>query len=121
MTGELAISGVRSRPIMILVMTVQNSDKTLSRKQRLQEKQRRQLAVVDTVDKAEVKVRKAEAELAVAVTEAVQMFGDEQSASEALDMSAEAIRRFLRMAQDEAAGTGHVAEVAEGAESAAAS
>lgn len=106
---------------MILVMTVQNSDKTLSRKQRLQEKQRRQLAVVDTVDKAEVKVRKAEAELAVAVTEAVQMFGDEQSASEALDMSAEAIRRFLRMARDEAAGTGHVAEVAEVAESAATS
>ena len=102
-------------------MTVQNSDKTLSRKQRLQEKQRRQLAVVDTVDKAEVKVRKAEAELAVAVTEAVQMFGDEQSASEALDMSAEAIRRFLRMAQDEAAGTGHAAEVAEVAESAATS
>ncbi|WP_371573733.1 hypothetical protein [Streptomyces sp. NBC_01314] len=94
-------------------MTVQNSDKTLSRKQRLQEKQRRQLAVVDTVDKAEVKVRKAEAELAVAVTEAVQMFGDEQSASEALDMSAEAIRRFLRMAQDEVAGAAEAAEVTE--------
>ncbi|MFE7839988.1 hypothetical protein ACFU53_29215 [Streptomyces sp. NPDC057474] len=92
-------------------MTVQNSDKTLSRKQRLQEKQRRQLAVVDTVDKAEFKVRKAEAELAVAVTEAVQMFGDEQSASEALDMSVEAIRRFLRMAQDEATGANDVAEV----------
>lgn len=98
---------------MILGMTVQNSDKTLSRKQRLQEKQRRQLAVVDTVDKAEVKVRKAEAELAVAVTEAVQMFGDEQSASEALDMSAEAIRRFLRMAQDEVAGAAEAAEVTE--------
>ena len=100
---------------MILGMTVQNSDKTLSRKQRLQEKQRRQLAVVDTVDKAEVKVRKAEAELAVAVTEAVQMFGDEQSASEALDMSAEAIRRFLRMAQDEVAGAAGTAEVTEAA------
>ena len=100
---------------MILGMTVQNSDKTLSRKQRLQEKQRRQLAVVDTVDKAEVKVRKAEAELAVAVTEAVQMFGDEQSASEALDMSAEAIRRFLRMAQDEVAGAAGAAEVTEAA------
>lgn len=99
---------------MILVMTVQNSDKTLSRKQRLQEKQRRQLAVVDTVDKAEVKVRKAETELALAVTEAVQMFGDEDSASEALDMSVEAIRRFLRMAQDEAAGADNVAEAAAG-------
>ncbi len=88
---------------MILVMTVQNSDKTLSRKQRLQEKQRRQLAVVDTVDKAEAKVRKAELELSVAVTEAVQVFGDEQSASEGLDMSVEAIRRFLDMARDEAA------------------
>lgn len=95
---------------MILVMTVQNSDKTLSRKQRLQEKQRRQLSVVDTVDKAEVKVRKAEAELAVAVTEAVQVFGDEQSASEALDMSAEAIQRFLRLAQDEAADANSVTE-----------
>jgi hypothetical protein len=112
--GELTIfPGVRPN-IMILVMTVQNSDKTLSRKQRLQEKQRRQLAVVDTVDKAEVKVRKAETELALAVTEAVQMFGDEDSASEALDMSVEAIRRFLRMAQDEAAGADNVAETAAG-------
>jgi hypothetical protein len=89
---------------MILVMSVQNSDKTLSRKQRLQEKQRRQLAVVDTVDKAEAKVRKAELELAVAVTEAVQVFGDEHAASEGLDMPVAVIRRFLGMAQDEAAG-----------------
>ncbi|NUP40343.1 MAG: hypothetical protein HOY76_25835 [Streptomyces sp.] len=88
---------------MILVVTVQNSDKTPSRKQRLQEKQRRQLAVVDTVDKAEVKVRKAEAELAVAVAEAVQVFGDERSASEALDMPVEAIRRFVGIATNEAA------------------
>ncbi|GAA3171279.1 MULTISPECIES: hypothetical protein [Streptomyces] len=87
-------------------MPVRNDDKTLSRKQRLQEKQRRQLAVVDTVDKAEAKVRKAEVELAGAVTEAVQVFGDEQSASEGLDMPVEAIRRFLAMAQDEAAGAG---------------
>ncbi|WP_338900107.1 hypothetical protein WBG99_34300 [Streptomyces sp. TG1A-60] len=92
-------------------MTAQNADKTLSRKQRLQEKQRRQLSVVDTVDKAEIKVRKAEAELAVAVAEAVRVFGNEQSASEALDMSVEAIRRCLRMAQDEAAGADNVAEV----------
>ncbi|MEV5432574.1 hypothetical protein [Streptomyces sp. NPDC052701] len=91
-------------------MSVQNSDKTLSRKQRLQEKQRRQLAVVDTVDKAEAKVRKAEVELAAAVTEAVQVFGDEQSASDGLDMPVEAIRRFLGMVQDEAAGTGDVAD-----------
>lgn len=94
---------------MILVMPVRNDDKTLSRKQRLQEKQRRQLAVVDTVDKAEAKVRKAEVELAGAVTEAVQVFGDEQSASEGLDMPVDAIRRFLAMAQDEAAGAGDVA------------
>ncbi|QYX75349.1 hypothetical protein K1J60_01410 [Streptomyces akebiae] len=97
---------------MILGMTVQNVDKTLSRKQRLQEKQRRQLSVVDTVDKAEGKVRKAEAELAVAVTEAVQVFGDEQSASEALDMSVEAIRRFLHMARNEAADADTPAEAA---------
>jgi hypothetical protein len=94
---------------MILVMSVQNSDKALSRKQRLQEKQRRQLAVVDTVDKTEAKVRKAEVELAVAVTEAVQVFGDEQSASEGLDMPVETIRRFLTMAREEAAGAGDVA------------
>ncbi|WP_371243682.1 hypothetical protein [Streptomyces pimonensis] len=90
-------------------MFVQNSDKTLSRKQRLQEKQRRQLAVVDTVDKAEAKVRKAEVELAGAVAEAVQVFGDEQSASEGLDMPVEAVRRFLGMMQNEAAGAGDVA------------
>ncbi|MER5755957.1 hypothetical protein [Streptomyces sp. NPDC002088] len=93
-------------------MSVQNSDKALSRKQRLQEKQRRQLAVVDTVDKAEAKVRKAEVELAMAVTEAVQVFGDEQAASEGLDMPVDAIRRFLGIAQDEAASTDNVAEVA---------
>lgn len=97
---------------MILGMTVQNVDRTLSRKQRLQEKQRRQLSVVDTVDKAEGKVRKAEAELAVAVTEAVQVFGDEQSASDALDMSVESIRRFLHMARSEAAAPDAPAEAA---------
>lgn len=90
---------------MILVMTVQSSDKAPSRKQRLQEKQRRQLTVVDTVDKAEAKVRKAETELAVAVAEAVQVFGDERSASEGLDMPVEVIRRFVGMARDEAATT----------------
>ncbi|CAL9669369.1 hypothetical protein SUDANB176_07387 [Streptomyces sp. enrichment culture] len=91
-------------------MSVQSSDKTLSRKQRLQEKQRRQLAVVDTVDKAEAKVRKAEVELAGAVAEAVQVFGDEQSASEGLDMPVEAIRRFLGMVQGETASAGDVAD-----------
>ncbi|MFB7461396.1 MULTISPECIES: hypothetical protein [unclassified Streptomyces] len=92
-------------------MTVQNLDKNPSRKQRLQERQRRQLAVVDTVDKAEAKVRKAEVELAVAVTEAVQVFGDEESASEGLDMPVETIRRFLGMGRDEAARGDNVAEV----------
>ncbi|MEW2314011.1 hypothetical protein [Streptomyces bauhiniae] len=79
-------------------MTVQSPGKTPSRKQRLQEKQRRQLAVVDTVDKAEVKVRKAETELAVAVVEAVEVFGDEDAASQGLDMPVEAIRRFIDLA-----------------------
>ncbi|WP_346009696.1 hypothetical protein [Streptomyces sp. SID1328] len=79
-------------------MTVQSPGKTPSRKQRLQEKQRRQLAVVDTVDKAEVKVRKAEAELAVAVVEAVEVFGDEDAASQGLDMPVETIRRFIDLA-----------------------
>ncbi|MFC9287496.1 hypothetical protein [Streptomyces sp. NPDC057052] len=91
-------------------MSVQSFDKTLSRKQRLQEKQRRQLAVVDTVDKAEAKVRKAEVELAGAVAEAVQVFGDEQSASEGLDMPVEAIRRFLDMMQAETASSGDNAD-----------
>ncbi|RSN12154.1 hypothetical protein DMH25_10875 [Streptomyces sp. WAC 01325] len=90
---------------MILVVIAQNSDKVPSRKQRLQEKQRRQLAVVDTVDKAEVKVRKAETELAVAVAEAVQVFGDERAASEGLDMPVEAVRRFVGMAASEADAT----------------
>ncbi|MFI5823517.1 hypothetical protein ACIA8I_31130 [Streptomyces rishiriensis] len=93
-------------------MSVQSSEKSLSRKQRLQEKQRRQLAVVDTVDKAEAKMRKAEVELAVAVAEAVQVFGDEESASEGLDMPVEAIRRFLGMARDEAVGADEAAEAA---------
>jgi hypothetical protein len=77
-----------ARRIMILVMTVQHPEKTPSRKQRLQEKQRRQLAVV---------------ELALAVAEAVQMFGTEQSASEGLDMPVETIRRFLGIAKAAAA------------------
>ena len=85
---------------MILVMTVHNLEKALSRKQRLQERQRRQLLAVDVVDKAEGKVRKAESELAVAVAEAVRVFGDEQSACEGLDMPAETIRRFLALARD---------------------
>ncbi|MFG2811885.1 hypothetical protein ACWEIK_30215 [Streptomyces sp. NPDC004673] len=84
-------------------MTVQSPGKTPSRKQRLQEKQRRQLAVVDTVDKAEVKVRKAEAELAVAVVEAVEVFGDEDAASQGLDMPVETIRRFIDLAAAEKA------------------
>ncbi|MGW2781516.1 MULTISPECIES: hypothetical protein [Streptomyces] len=91
-------------------MSVQNSDKALSRKQRLQEKQRRQLAVVDTVDKAENKVRKAEVELAMAVAEAVQVFGGMQAASEGLDMPVQTVQRFLGMAQDEAAATADAVE-----------
>ncbi|MFD7708567.1 hypothetical protein ACFV6E_01950 [Streptomyces sp. NPDC059785] len=98
-------------------MTAQNSDKTPSRKQRLQEKQRRQLAVVDTVDKAEAKVRKAEVELAGAVAEAVQVFGGAEAASEELDMPVEAIKRFLDMVTDEAedGDSGTDADEADGA------
>ncbi|MER8015023.1 hypothetical protein ACIQ7S_16750 [Streptomyces griseoluteus] len=79
-------------------MTVQSPGKTPSRKQRLQERQRRQLAVVDMVDKAEMKVRKAEAELAMAVVEAVEVFGDEDAASQGLDMPVETLRRFVDLA-----------------------
>ncbi|MFE1291342.1 hypothetical protein [Streptomyces sp. NPDC058751] len=95
-------------------MSVQNvnSDRALSRKQRLQEKQRRQLAVVDTVDKAEAKVRKAEVEVATAVAEAVQVFGGVQEASEGLDMPIQTVQRFLGMARDEAARAADVAEPA---------
>jgi hypothetical protein len=97
---------------MILAMSVQNSnpDRALSRKQRLQEKQRRQLAVVDAVDKAEAKVRKAEVEVAMAVTEAVQVFGGVQEASEGLDMPVQTVQRFLGIARDEAADTGTVVQ-----------
>lgn len=83
---------------MILIVTVQSPGKTPSRKQRLQERQRRQLAVVDMVDKAEMKVRKAEAELAMAVVEAVEVFGDEDAASQGLDMPVETLRRFVDLA-----------------------
>jgi hypothetical protein len=107
--SRLCVLSVLTR-LMILCVTVQNMDKTVSRKQRLQEKQRRQLAVVDTVDKAEIKVRKAETELAVAVAEAVQVFGDEQSASEGLDMPVGTIRHFLGMAEKDAADTAKEAE-----------
>lgn len=103
---------------MILVMTAQNPEKTPSRKQRLQEKQRRQLAVVDTVDKAEVKVRKAEAELAVAVSEAVQMFGGVEAASEELDMPVAAIRRFLAMLDDDASAASDGSDPAESSDTA---
>ncbi|MFF3413673.1 hypothetical protein ACFYW9_03120 [Streptomyces sp. NPDC002698] len=97
-------------------MSVQNSnsDRALSRKQRLQEKQRRQLAVVDTVDKAEAKVRKAEVEVAMAVAEAVQVFGGMQEASEGLDMPIQTVQRFLGMARDEAVSAGDVVESAGG-------
>ncbi|MFE4373101.1 hypothetical protein ACFRMN_33655 [Streptomyces sp. NPDC056835] len=85
-------------------MTSQTPEKSPSRKQRLQEKQRRQLAVVDTIDKAEAKLRKAEAELAEAVAEAVEVFGSEQSASEELGLSVEAIRGFLSLVEGGAGG-----------------
>lgn len=111
--GELRISGMGTRLIMILVMTAQNSDNRPSRKQKLQEKQRRQLSVVDTVDKAEAKVRKAEAELAVAVAEAVQVFGGEQAASEELDMPTEVISRFLGMVENAADDAGSTSEATE--------
>ncbi|MEV7422085.1 MULTISPECIES: hypothetical protein [unclassified Streptomyces] len=86
-------------------MTSQTPEKSPSRKQKLQEKQRRQLAVVDTVDKAEAKLRKAEAELAEAVAEAVEVFGSELGASDELDLSVPAIRRFLDIVEGASAGT----------------
>ncbi|WP_326613297.1 hypothetical protein OIE62_05510 [Streptomyces scopuliridis] len=85
-------------------MTSQTPEKSPSRKQRLQEKQRRQLAVVDTIDKAEAKLRKAEAELAEAVAEAVEVFGSEQGASEELGLSVDAIRGFLSLVEGGASG-----------------
>ncbi|MCL7376949.1 hypothetical protein [Streptomyces sp. 35G-GA-8] len=85
-------------------MTLGTPEKSLSRKQRLQEKQRRQLAVVDTIDKAEAKLRKAESELAEAVAEAVEVFGSERGASEELGLSVEAIRGFLSLVEGGANG-----------------
>ncbi|MEV7086157.1 hypothetical protein AB0O07_09705 [Streptomyces sp. NPDC093085] len=93
-------------------MTSQSPEKSPSRKQKLQEKQRRQLAVVDTVDKAEAKLRKAEAELAEAVAEAVEVFGSEVGASDELELSVEAVRHFLAIAEggaEEPDGTGEAA------------
>ncbi|MFE2844949.1 hypothetical protein ACFXKS_15530 [Streptomyces scopuliridis] len=99
-------------------MTSQTPEKSPSRKQRLQEKQRRQLAVVDTIDKAETKLRKAEAELAEAVAEAVEVFGSEQGAAEELGLSVDAIRGFLNLVEGDASdaeepdGAGEMAETA---------
>ncbi|MFJ9033176.1 hypothetical protein ACIRQP_32600 [Streptomyces sp. NPDC102274] len=99
-------------------MTSQTPEKSPSRKQRLQEKQRRQLAVVDTIDKAEAKLRKAEAELAEAVAEAVEVFGSEQGASEELGLSIESIRGFLSLVEggtsgaEEPDGAGETVETA---------
>ncbi|MFF3752551.1 hypothetical protein ACFYYH_19160 [Streptomyces sp. NPDC002018] len=98
-------------------MTSQNPEKNPSRKQRLQEKQRRQLAVVDTIDKAEAKLRKAEAELAEAVAEAVEVFGGELSAADELGLSVDTIRGFLSLAEGGAAGTEAAEEADEGGES----
>ncbi|MFJ7998371.1 hypothetical protein ACIQ7D_14670 [Streptomyces sp. NPDC096310] len=100
-------------------MTSQTAEKSPSRKQKLQEKQRRQLAVVDTVDKAEAKLRKAEAELAEAVAEAVEVFGGELEASDELELSVEAIRHFLDIAEGGADGDDSE-DAGEGAESASA-
>ncbi|MFE4537445.1 hypothetical protein ACFRKB_20535 [Streptomyces scopuliridis] len=99
-------------------MTSQTPEKSPSRKQRLQEKQRRQLAVVDTIDKAEAKLRKAEAELAEAVAEAVEVFGSEQGASEELGLSVEAIRGFLSLVEGGASGAEEPDGAAETAETA---
>ncbi|MEV7867354.1 hypothetical protein AB0P17_14925 [Streptomyces sp. NPDC088124] len=96
-------------------MTSQTPEKSPSRKQKLQEKQRRQLAVVDTVDKAEAKLRKAEAELAEAVAEAVEVFGSELDAADELELSVDAIRHFLDIAEGGADG----AEDADGSAEAA--
>ncbi|MGW2511389.1 hypothetical protein ACWC0A_18555 [Streptomyces scopuliridis] len=99
-------------------MTSQTPEKSPSRKQRLQEKQRRQLAVVDTIDKAETKLRKAEAELAEAVAEAVEVFGSERGASEELGLSVDAIRGYLNLVEGDASdagepdGAGEMAETA---------
>ncbi|MFJ1750076.1 hypothetical protein ACIOJD_28100 [Streptomyces sp. NPDC088116] len=98
-------------------MTSQTPEKSPSRKQKLQEKQRRQLAVVDTIDKAEAKLRKAEAELAEAVAEAVEVFGDERSASEELGLSIETIRGYLDLVQGDANAAGEPEAAAEPAAS----
>lgn len=90
---------------MILVMTSQSPEKSPSRKQRLQEKQKRQLAVVDAVDKAEAKLRKAEAELAEAVAEAVEVFGSDLGASEELGLPVDTVRGYLRLVEGGADGT----------------
>ncbi|WP_234314896.1 hypothetical protein [Streptomyces sp. NRRL F-5135] len=86
-------------------MTSQSPEKSPSRKQRLQEKQKRQLAVVDAVDKAEAKLRKAEAELAEAVAEAVEVFGSDLGASEELGLPVDTVRGYLRLVEGGADGT----------------
>ncbi|WP_228447407.1 hypothetical protein [Streptomyces paludis] len=96
-------------------MTSQTPEKSPSRKQKLQEKQRRQLAVVDTIDKAEAKLRKAKVELAEAVAEAVDVFGGEQNASDELGLPLETIRGHLDLIE----GDGAAEETADSPEAAA--
>ncbi|MFJ2114210.1 hypothetical protein ACIOEX_20360 [Streptomyces sp. NPDC087850] len=99
-------------------MTAQTPEKSPSRKQKLQEKQRRQLAVVDTIDKAETKLRKAEAELAEAVAEAVEVFGSEEGASDELGLSVETIRGYLNLVEGGTSAAEESDEAAESAETA---
>ncbi|MEW1719098.1 hypothetical protein [Streptomyces sp. NPDC093109] len=91
-------------------MTSQTPEKSPSRKQKLQEKQRRQLAVVDTIDKAEAKLRKAKVELAEAVAEAVEVFGSEQNAADELGLPVETIRGHLDLIEVDGDGSEETAE-----------
>lgn len=119
-------------------MTSRNNETVLSRKQRLRDKQRRQLKVLDAVEKHEKKLatiqdekeRKiaaiekdaadeaatVEKEMAKTIVEAVDVFGSQQSAADELGLSLREIRRFLNQEdEDEAAEASDGTDGAKGA------
>ncbi len=123
-------------------MTSRNNESVLSRKQRLRDKQRRQLKVLDAVEKHEKKLatiqeekeRKiaaiekdaadeaatVEREMAKTIVEAVDVFGSQQSAADELGLSLREIRRFLNQEdEDEAAEAAEASDGADGAKGAA--
>ncbi|MFE4263375.1 hypothetical protein [Streptomyces sp. NPDC056883] len=103
-------------------MTSRSNEQALSRKQKLREQQRRQLKVLDQVEKHEKKLASidedkekkiaaieadaaqettvVEREMAKTIVEAVEAFGSQPNAAEQLGMTLGDIRRYLNQDKD---------------------